>query len=88
MAMTVRHRSLIGCIALVVLAGGCTSATHQWIYDKPGMTVESLDRDRGACRAASPPQGLTATFGIDDVDRETFTRCMEGRGYTTRRETL
>jgi hypothetical protein len=84
MAMNGRHRFLIVSIVLVVVTGGCT-VTHQWIYDKRGMTVESLDRDRAGCRAASPPQGLTAMFGIDDVDRETFTRCMEGRGYTARR---
>ncbi len=77
-------------IVLVLLSGLAASCavTHQWIYDKRGMTPESLDRDRGACRAASPPRGLTALLNIDDVDRDAFTRCMQQLGYTARREQL
>ncbi len=88
--MKTRRPHLTPGVALVLLAGlvaGC-AATHQWIYDKRGMTPESLDRDRAVCRAASPPRGLVAFFGIDDVDRDTFTRCMQERGYTARREQL
>jgi hypothetical protein len=87
--MTTRGRrfTIIARVVFAVLAAGC-GTTHQWIYEKPGMTPESLDRDRAACRAAAPPQGLTKLFEIDDVDRASFTRCMEQRGYTARRETL
>jgi hypothetical protein len=74
-------------VFLALVAAGCAT-THQWIYDKPGMTPESLDRDRGACRAASPPGGITKMLKMDDVDREAFTACMQGRGYTARREAL
>jgi len=79
--------TIIGRVLLTVLAAGC-STTHQWIYDKPGMTPESLDRARAVCRAVAPPQGLTKLLDIDDVDRDGFTRCMEQRGYTARREAL
>jgi len=75
-------------IVLAVLGGlgaGC-GFTHQWLYEKPGMTAESLDRDRAACGAASPAQGLTKLFSTDDIDRDAFTACMQQRGYTARRE--
>jgi hypothetical protein len=77
--------AIVGLGFLAVLAAGC-GMTHYWIYDKQGMTAESLDRDRGACRTASPPGGLTKLLGSDDVDRDAFTRCMQQRGYTARRE--
>ena len=74
-------------VFLALVGEGCAT-THQWIYDKPGMTPESFDRDRGVCRAASPPRGLTKMLSMDDVDRDAFTTCMQGRGYSARRETL
>ena len=77
-------------VAVVLVSGlgaGC-GLTHQWIYDKSGMTPESLDRDRAACRAASPASGLTKLLGTDDLDRDAFTACMQQRGYTARREAL
>ena len=82
-----RRVSIITGALLTAVAAGCT-ATHQWIYEKPGMTPESLNRDRIACRAAAPPTGLTKLLDTDDVDRPAFTRCMEQRGYTARREVL
>jgi len=75
-------------IAYVLLALGACSRTHQWLYDKPGMTPESFDRDRAACRIEAPARGLTKTLGADDVDRDAFSACMERRGYTVRRESL
>ena len=88
--MKTRMPHIAPTVALVLLSGLLTACgiTHHWIYDKRGMTPESLDRDRAVCRAASPPRGLVAFFGIDDVDRDTFTRCMQERGYTARRERL
>ena len=77
-------------VAVVFLSGlgaGC-GLTHQWFYEKTGMTPESLDRDRAACRAVSPPSGLTKLLNIDDLDRDAFTACMQQRGYTARREML
>jgi len=88
--MKTRTPRLTPVIVLVLLSGfvaGC-AVTHHWIYDKRGMTPESVDRDRAACRAASPPRGLTALLNLDDVDRDDFTRCMGQLGYTARRETL
>ena len=81
----VRPAARLALLALVT--SGCAT-THQWIYDKPGMTPESFDRDRAACRMAAPPRGMTKTLGMDDVDREAFTACMRQRGYTARREIL
>ena len=75
-------------LALLALLAPACATTHQWIYDKPGMTPESFDRDRGVCRAAAPPQGLTKLLHMDDVDRDAFTACMQGRGYSARREAL
>jgi hypothetical protein len=88
--MKTRGLPLTPVTVLVLLSGlvaGC-GVTHQWIYDKPGLMPESFDRDRGACRATSPPTGLTALLNLDDVDREAFTRCMRQLGYTGRREML
>jgi hypothetical protein len=85
MAMDMRT-PLIAWLGFVAVAAGCV-VTHQWIYDKSGMTAESLDRDRAACRTASPPSGLVGILGMDDVDREAFTRCMQQRGYTARQQT-
>ena len=78
---------LAAVVVVALVAAGCAT-THQWIYDKPGMTPESFDRDRGVCRAASPPRGMTKTLSMDDVDRDAFTACMQGRGYSARREAL
>jgi hypothetical protein len=88
--MKTRGPLLTPATVLVLLSGlmaGC-GATHQWLYDKPTMTPESFDRDRGACQAAAPATGLTALLNLDDVDREAFTRCMQRLGYTARREML
>ena len=77
--------STVTAVAAGLLVAGC-SITHMWIYDKAGMTPESLDRDRAFCRAQAPAQGLTRLLALDDVDRDGFTRCMQQRGYTARRE--
>jgi hypothetical protein len=80
-------RAVLGLAWLALAAAGCAT-THQWIYDKPGMTPESLDRDRAVCRAESPARGVTKVLSMDDVDRDAFTACMQRRGYTARREIL
>ena len=87
MSRQTRSAMILGVVFLSGLGGGC-GLTHQWIYEKSGMTPESFDRDRGACRAVSPPTGLTKLLNTDDLDRDAFTACMQQRGYTARREAL
>jgi hypothetical protein len=87
-AVTRRVGGAVGTIVSVVLAVAGCAHTHQWLYDKPGMTPESFDRDRAACRNEAPARGLTKTLGSDDVDRSAYSACMERRGYTVRRESL
>ena len=83
---TIGHATL-ALASLTLAAAGCAT-THHWIYDKAGMTPESLDRDRAVCRAESPPRGMTKALSMDDVDRDTFNACMQRRGYVARREIL
>jgi hypothetical protein len=81
------RRAIVLSVLITLLAAACAN-THQWIYEKPGMSPESLDRDRAACRTEAPPRGLTKMLNADDVDRGDFTTCMQRRGYTARREVL
>ena len=87
MNQTTFRRAIVYSGLVMLLAGACAN-THQWIYEKPGMSPESLDRDRAACRTEAPPRGLTKMLNADDVDRSDFTTCMQKRGYTARREVL
>ncbi len=85
------HETLSGGRVALVLAAALTAgmlagcATTKLEWDKPGVAAAERERDESACRrAAIGADGggqLVAPYGID---RETYTRCMEGRGYAVR----
>jgi hypothetical protein len=72
----------IALLAAITLGAGC--ATPRIAWEKAGVTQAERERDENAClRAALGSEGgqLLAAYCID---REIYTRCMEGRGYTVR----
>jgi hypothetical protein len=73
--------------ALVCAAGvlaGC--AGKDWVYEKPGMTPARLDHDMAICRKEANDPQMVALPGSPRMDRTTFNRCMERKGYTARTE--
>lgn len=74
-------------VALVAPLAGCATATRRAAYDKPGVTRAERERDENACvRAAIGSDGSGRLLAPYCIDREVFTTCMEGRGYTVRPE--
>jgi hypothetical protein len=71
------------CGLALVASPGC-AATQEWIYEKPRTTPAQLDQDKRTCRKVAPSRSVFKTFDTEKVDRETFNRCMEARGYTVR----
>ena len=73
---------LLSALAAAMLAG---CATQRIAWDKPGVTQTERQRDENAClRAALGADGGGQLLAPYCIDRETYTRCMEGRGYTVR----
>lgn len=73
-------------LVATLMAGMLTAcATGRLEWDKPGIAASERERDQSAClRAAIGADGggqLVTPYGID---RETYIRCMEGRGYVIR----
>jgi hypothetical protein len=69
--------------ATASLLTGC--ATERIAWDKPGITQAERDRDENVClRAAIGTDGGGQLLVPYCFDRDTYTRCMEGRGYTVR----
>lgn len=69
-------------LAATSLVAGCGTKRIAW--EKAGTTQVDRERDENAClRAAVSGDGgqLLVPYCID---REVYTRCMEGRGYTVR----
>ena len=77
--MTRRTAALVYTASLVV---GC--ATPEWIYEKPGVLPAKLDHDMTICRKEAADPRALALPGSERVDRATFNRCMERKGYTAR----
>jgi len=61
-------------------------ATQQWVYEKPGVTPATLDRDMTLCRREANDPRMVSLPGTPRVDRTIFNKCMERRGYTVRTE--
>lgn len=68
----------------LVLLAGCT--TYRWVYDKPGATETQRKQDEGECLRASFRGETVPRAGFLALDRQLYTRCMEGRGYVARQE--
>lgn len=66
---------------LIVAVPGC-AGSQEWIYEKPRVTPAQLDHDKTACRKIAPSRSPFRIFEDEKVERETFNRCMQNRGYT------
>lgn len=68
-------------LAATTTLAGCTTGRITW--EKPGVTEGERERDENAClRAAITVEGGGQLLSPFCIDRDIYTRCMEGRGYT------
>jgi hypothetical protein len=75
-----------GAWALLALCSLAGCAGPQWTYSRPNLTPARLDLDLEACRKqAHRPQWFALTRS-GRVDQDVLNRCMEGKGYTVRRD--
>lgn len=69
-------------LAATSLMAGCGAKRIAW--EKAGITQAERERDENAClRAAMGGDGGQILVPYC-IDRDVYTRCMEGRGYTVR----
>jgi hypothetical protein len=61
-------------------------ATGRIAWEKSGVTQAERERDENAClrTAITADSGGGQLLAPYCIDREIYTRCMEGRGYTVR----
>lgn len=77
--MRMRARALVVLAATPMLAG-CTTSRITW--EKPGVAQGERERDENAClRAAITAEGGGQLLSPFCIDRDVYTRCMEGRAY-------
>jgi len=70
-------------LAATSLVAGCGTQRIGW--EKANVTQVDRERDENAClRAAVSSDGGQQILVPYCIDREVYTRCMEGRGYTVR----
>lgn len=75
-------RAVVALAATTMLVG-CAAGRISW--EKPGVAQGERERDEDAClRAAITAEGGGQLLSPYCIDREVYTRCMEGRGYTVR----
>ncbi len=73
-------------LAAAPFLAGCASGRIAW--EKSGVTQAERERDENACLRAA----ITANSGGGQllapycIDRDVYTRCMEGKGYTVQSE--
>ena len=67
---------------LFLIAGLGCAAEQKLIFEKPGATPAQLKKDQEACARASITGEDQIHSNILKLDRDTYKRCMEGRGYT------
>ena len=68
-------------LAAAPLLAGCASGRIAW--EKSGVTQAERERDENAClRAAIGQEGRGQLLAPYCIDRDVYTRCMEGKGYT------
>ncbi len=75
----------MGVVGLVSTLVGCAGGSGLGVYDKPGVSEADARRDRSACLRSSASDSEAFRFSGPTIDRETFARCMEAKGYTLRR---
>ena len=67
-------------LLLVMSLAAC--ASKRLTFEKPGVPAADLERDENACLRASLATQDGKILAPYCLDRDTFIRCMEGRGYT------
>jgi len=80
-------RSVRDIVLLIAVTGGMLAgcATERIAWDKQGVTQTERERDENAClRTAIGTDGKREMLAPYCIDRDTYTRCMESRGYTVR----
>jgi hypothetical protein len=71
-------------LATLGLLTGC--ASHQALYEKPGVSEADRKRDQSACVRVALSSGQPAQIGPATIDRDVFAQCMETKGYTLRQQ--
>jgi hypothetical protein len=70
----------------VGMLAGCTSQAAWWTFEKPEMTELQLQLDQNECFSQSidgtSPDNVGG--GLVRINRDTYRRCMEERGYVAR----
>jgi hypothetical protein len=80
------HTVALPSVLWVLLLSLCACATAQVAYDKPGITQAERQQDVSEClRAAISTDERVRLFTLYQIDREAYGRCLEARGYTSRR---
>ncbi len=70
--------------ALLLFLSGCTTA--QVAYEKPGITQAERQHDLSECmRVAIGSDERGRFLTLYQIDRDAYGRCLEARGYTSRR---
>jgi hypothetical protein len=86
-----RHLTCLGrfvpaCQLLVTLGLLTGCASHQALYEKPGVNEADRKRDQSACVRVALTSGQPAQIGPATIDRDVFAQCMETKGYTLRQQ--
>ena len=68
--------------AAATFVAGCATGRIAW--EKAGVAQADRERDENACLrlAVTADRGGAQLLAPYCIDREIYTRCMEGRGYT------
>ena len=68
-------------LAAAPFLAGCATGRIAW--EKSGVTQAERERDENAClRTAIGKDGSGQLLAPYCIDRDVYTRCMEGKGYT------
>ena len=69
-------------LAAAPLLAGCASGRITW--EKSGVTQAEREREENAClrTAITADSGGGQLLAPYCIDRDVYTRCMEGKGYT------
>lgn len=70
-------------VAAATFLAGCATSRIAW--EKAGVAQAERERDENVClRAAIGTDGSGELLAPYCIDREVYTQCMEGKGYTVR----
>jgi hypothetical protein len=73
-----------GLAVLLIVSAGCAAEPPRLVFEKAGTPEAQLKKDQRACFRASITGDDAIVSNLLKLDRETYKRCMETRGYTIR----